>query len=472
MSTEELSADVNPHKILRTLWAHAQCDESELDGISLTGHDPVLPSSFPLGAFAGATVAAAAGAAAQLHQQRSGVKQRIRVALRDAGAAFRSERYVLVDGKAPPSPWGPLSGYYQTGDDKFVQIHANFPHHHAGIATLLECEDQRDAVSRALKDWSGQAFEDAAAEQGLCVGLLRDRHAWEAHPQGRAVAGLKLFEIEKLDDSPPEPMAAHARPLGDVRVLDLTRVIAGPVCGRTMASHGAQVLRVGAPHLPLVPNLWLDVARGKRSCHLDLSHAPDSARLGELVKQCDVFVQAYRPGALSERGWGPEAVCAQRPGAIYVTLSAYGHEGPWANRRGFDSLVQTVSGIGAEGARIRGQAGSSPLPCQALDHASGYIAAFGAMVALRRRACEGGSWRVRVSLAQTAHWLWTLGRLPSPSVPDMSIEDIADRMETTPSTHGAISAIRPAEWLEKTPAQWARPAAALGDDPPRWWEGV
>ena len=172
-----------------------------------------------------------------------------------------------------------------------------------------------------------------------------------SHAQGQAVAELPLLEIKKIGDSALEPLPAGDRPLSGFKVLELTRIIAGPVCGRTLAAHGAEVLRVGAPHLPFIPYIWLEHARGKRSVHLDLNEVEGDRTLRALVKGCDIFLQAYRPGALENRGFAAEDIHGLRPGAIYVTLSAYGHAGPWAERRGFDSLVQTVSGIGHMQAR-------------------------------------------------------------------------------------------------------------------------
>ena len=453
---------------LRNVWAQAGGDESTLDRIRFKGADPILPSVFRVGEVASTSIAAAGAAAAELWRMRTGIEQDVEVDVRAAATAFRGERYLRIDREVPASPWGPLSGYFKTGDGRYVQLHANFPHHHRGIVELLGCEDDRAAVKRALVDWEGEAFEDAAAQRGLCVGLLRTREQWMATKHAQCVASLPLLEVERVADSPPEPLANGERPLSGIRVLDLTRVIAGPVCGRTLAAHGAQVLRIGGPHLPFLENVWLDLARGKRSAHLDLRDQNDRAKLRELIADCDVFSQGYRPGTLADRGFGLEDVHALRPGAVFATLSAYGHEGPWADRRGFDSLVQTVSGICHAGATAAGIDGAKPLPCQALDHATGYLAAFGTMRALARRAVEGGTYRVRVSLAQTAQWLWSLGQLDALDHPDPSFDDIADLLETRSTPDGEITAIKPAEVLQQTPAHWQRDATTLGADTPQW----
>jgi crotonobetainyl-CoA:carnitine CoA-transferase CaiB-like acyl-CoA transferase len=253
-----------------------------------------------------------------------------------------------------------------------------------------------------------------------------------------------------------------------VRVLDLTRVIAGPICGRTLAEHGADVLLVTAAHLPSIDVLVMDTGHGKRSARLDLRRDEDAERLRELIRGADVVCQSYRPGALAARGFGPEALARLRPGIVAVTLSAYGHVGPWASRRGFDSLVQTVSGIAYEGGRAAGIDGPRPLPAQALDHSSGYLAAFGAMLALARRAREGGSWLVRLSLAQTGRWIDGLGRIEGPETPEQRIEDVEDLLITSDTPFGRLRHVAPAARLSETPAWWTRPSVPLGTDPPTW----
>jgi len=298
--------------------------------------------------------------------------------------------------------------------------------------------------------------------------MVRTRDEWRAHAQAQAVAGLPLLEIVRLGDAPPEPPGAGPRPLSGVRALDLTRVIAGPVCGRTLAEHGADVLAITAAHLPSMDAHVMDNGRGKLSAHLDLRREDDLGRLRTLIGDADVFVQSYRPGALAARGLAPEEVARLRPGIVYVTLSAYGHAGPWRGRRGFDSLVQCASGIAHEGGVAAGVDGPRHLPAQALDHATGYLAAFGAMVALSRRAQEGGSWLVRVSLAQTARWLDGLGRADGQVVPDPTVEDVRDLLEERDTAFGRLSWVAPATRLSETPGRWERPPVPLGTHAPAW----
>jgi CoA-transferase family III len=318
--------------------------------------------------------------------------------------------------------------------------------------------------------WDAEAFETAAAEAKAIATMLRSPEEWAAHPQGKAVASLPLLEIVKIGEAPPRPLPHGAeRPLSGIRVLDLTRVIAGPVCGRTLAAHGADVMRITPPHLPGLPDLDIDMGRGKLSVALDLRATEESERLAALVRQSHVFVQGYRPGGLAALGFAPEALAEMRPGIVAVSLSAYGHEGPWAGRRGFDSQVQNASGINMAEAQALGAPPPKELPAQALDHASGYLMAFGAMVALLRKAREGGSWHVRVSLAQTGHWLSRLGRLPRGfECPEPTGDEIKALLDATDTPFGRFAFIRHAARLSDTPAAWTRPPAPIGTHAPVW----
>jgi crotonobetainyl-CoA:carnitine CoA-transferase CaiB-like acyl-CoA transferase len=456
---------------LGALWHQLGHDPAALEYIDLPGTEPVLPSSFAVGTAAQASIAAAALAAAELWHLKTRKRQRIRVPMRDAAIEFRSERYLRVDGAPPPDLWDKIAGAYRCGDGRWVRLHTNFPHHRDGVLALLKCANDRTAVERALKDWRAETFETAAVQAGLVATAMRSFAEWDAHPQGRALARLPLLSIEKIGDAPPERLPAAERPLGGIRVLDITRVIAGPVCGRCLAAHGADVLLITAPHLPFMLPLVIDTGRGKLSAQLDLRAELGRERLRELIRHADVFVQGYRPGALSALGFGPADLARVRPGVVYASLSAYGHEGPWASRRGFDSLAQTATGFNVAEAEAAGVDGPKPLPAQALDHASGYLMAFGAMTALARRAREGGSWHVRVSLAQTGRWLRGLGRVERGlDCAEPELDDVGDRLEDTPSGFGRLTAVRDAAELALTPVRWMRPSVPLGTHEPFWPE--
>lgn len=459
-----------PERVLADLWALGGLPADALSRVQLTGSDPVLPSSFAVGTVAQASIAAAGLAAAEIGRLRGGPAQTVAVDMRHAAIEFRSERYLRVGGEPAPELWDSIAGLYACGDGRWVRLHTNFPHHRDGILRLLGCEGSRDAVARALAGWTGYALEDAAAQAGMVATAFRTFDEWDAHPQGQAVAALPLISLERLDDSAPRGLPPGERPLSGVRVLDLTRIIAGPVCGRTLAAHGADVLLVSGPHLPAIAPLVMDTGRGKRCCHVDLRDAAGREQLTALLAQADVWVQGYRPGGLAERGFGPEAAAQVRPGIVYVSLSAYGHTGPWAPRRGFDSLVQTASGLNDAEAQAAGQTQPRPLPAQALDHAAGYLMAYGAMAALARRATEGGSWHVRVSLAGVGHWLRSLGRVADGlAATDPGQADVADLMVEQPSGFGPLLAVSHAAQLSHTPAWWTLPSMPLGSYPPAWW---
>ena len=358
------------------LWQSAGQPIEALSHVQLTGVEPVLPSSFAVGTAAQASIAASALAAAELWRLRGGRHQLVAVDMRHAAIEFRSERYFRVDGKEPADPWDKIAGTYRCGDGRWVRLHTNFPHHRDGVLALLACDYDKAAVQRALLDWRAEEFEEAAAQAGLVVTAMRSFEEWDQHPQGAAVAALPVLSIERIGDAPPQPLPAAPRPLAGVRVLDLTRIIAGPVCGRTLAAHGADVLLVTAPHLPAIEPLVIDTGRGKLSCRIDLRNTVGQSTLRALLRDADVFIQGYRPGALRSLGFGPEEVAQLRPGIVYVSLSAYGHAGPWADRRGFDSLVQTASGFNEAEAQAAGTDRPRPLPAQAVDHASGYLMAY------------------------------------------------------------------------------------------------
>ena len=454
--------------VLAGLWRTAGQDDAALSTVELTGAEPVLPSSFAVGTAAQATLAASALAANELWRLRTGRRQRVAVDMRAAAIEFRSERYLRVDGKVPAEYHNSIAGLYCCGDGRWVRLHTNLPHHCSGVLKLLGCEHDRAAVQRALDGWKAEKLEDAAAAAGLVVTACRSFAEWDHHPQGQAVAALPPFSIEQIGDAPAIPLPAAERPLAGIKVLDLTRIIAGPVCGRTLAAHGADVLLVTAPHLPSMRPLVIDTGRGKLSTSIDLREQGGRNTLAALIHDADVFVQGYRPGAVAEFGFSPEEAAKIRPGLVYVSLCAYGHAGPWAGRRGFDSLVQTASGFNAAEAEAFGQSKPRELPAQELDHATGYLLAFAAMTALKRRAEQGGSWHVRCSLAQTGYWLRTLGLIGGTQCPDRRSNDVRALLEEGPSGFGRLTSVRHAASMSETPPRWARQSVPLGTHPPAW----
>ena len=458
-----------PREILADLWRLAGGEPSALEAAKLTGEEPQLPSSFRVAAAAQVSIAAAGLAAARIWKLRSGEAQSVAVDMTHAVAECRSERYLRVDGKPPPPAWDPTAGIYRTRDRRFVRLHTNFPHHRAAVCKVLQCKEEREAIQSALMQWDGEAFETAAYAGGAVVSLMRSHEEWSATQQAVALAKLPPFTIEKIGAAPPKPWPKGDRPLAGVRVLDLSRVIAGPVAGRTLAVHGADVMLISGPKLPAIPWLTIDTGRGKLSSFLELKDEAGRARLRALLQDADIFSQGYRPQAIASLGFSPEDVARLNPGIVYVSLSAYGHAGPWAERRGFDSLVQTSTGFNHAEGQAAGIDRPKELPAQMLDHATGYLMAFGAMMAKARQSREGGSYLVRVSLAQTGRWLWGLGRIADGlKTEDLKGEAIRPFFEDMPSGFGPLSAISHSARLSATPAFWARPAMPLGSHAPEW----
>src|SRR5580698_9338638 len=459
----------SPKQILADLWTLAGGEPAVLEAVTLTGEAPQLPSSLRVAAASQTSIPAAGVAAAHVWKLRSGQDQKVAVDMRHAVVECRSERYLRVEDQQPPPAWDAIAGVYKTRGQRFVRLHTNFPHHRDAVCRVLNCKAERDEVQAALMQWDAEAFETAAYQAGGVVAMMRSYDEWSQTSQAKALAALPVVTIERIGDAAPKPWPAGNRPLAGLRVLDLSRVIAGPVAGRTLAVHGADVLLVSGADLPAIPWLTIDTGRGKLTTFIDLKRGEGRRQLKELLREADIFSQGYRPQALADLGFSPEDAARINPGIIYVSLSAYGHVGPWASRRGFDSLVQTTTGFNHAEGVAAGIDGPKELPAQILDHATGYLMAFGAMMAKARQSREGGSWHVRVSLAQTGRWIWNLGRVANGlKTEDLKGEAIRPFVEQVPSGFGSLQAIRHTAQLSRTPAFWSRPAMPLGSHPPQW----
>ncbi len=365
--------------------------------------------------------------------------------------------------------WDAIAGIYKTRDQRFVRLHTNFPHHRDAVCKVLNCKPERDDVQAALMQWDAEAFETAAYAGGCVVAAMRSHEQWSELPHAKALAELPPITIEKIGEAAPKPWPKGDRPLAGLRVLDLSRVIAGPVAGRTLAAHGADVMLISGPDLPFIPWLTIDNGRGKLASFVELKSEQGRACFRDLLASADILSQGYRPASIAALGFSPQDAARINPGIVYVSLSAYGHAGPWAERRGFDSLVQTATGFNHDEGQAAGVEGPKELPAQMLDHGTGYLMAFGAMMAKARQSREGGSWHVRVSLAQTGRWLRNLGRVADGfKTEDLKGETVASLIEEIPSGYGPLRSVRHSALLSKTPAFWARPAMPLGSHPPQW----
>ena len=430
------------------------------------GTDPVFRTPWRIAEAGAAALGAVGLAASDLWRLRAGKPQAVSVDRHAAAASLRSNTYVRRNGEKPVS-WDPLTGHYSTRDGRHMFIHTNHAHHRAGALRIAGAEaDSREALAAAVARWDGLALEEAIAAGNCVGGLTRSRNEWKAHPHGVAIAKLPLIDIVKIGDAPVRALPKGDRPLSGVRVLDLTRVLAGPTSGRVLAENGADVLHVVAPHLPYQTELLMDTGHGKRCTWIDLRDASGAESLKGLIRDADIFTQGYRPGTLAARGFSPEQVAALRPGIVCVSICAYGHEGPWAERRGFDSIVQNVTGLAATQGTL---AEPRNMPVQALDYIAGYLGALGAMVALARRVEQGGSWLVRVSLVQVAHWLASLGTVDaSAGMADLPEHELAPLLMESDGLLGHLRHLKPVIQFDDTPAFYAKPAEPLGTSPARW----
>src|SRR5216117_3533002 len=460
---------------LRTIFPIAGWGEERARAVEITGGtDPILPTSFRIAETSAAALAATGLAVSDLWQLRKGLRQKVAVDRRQATASLRSGHYMKLNGAPVSTERNAVMGVYPAKNGRWSYLHCNFPNHRAAALGVLGVPEDREAVREAVAKWDALELEEAIIAAKGAGGMVRTMDEWAKHPQAAAIASLPLMEIVKIGGSPPEKLPDGDRPLSGIRVLDLTRVLAGPTCARTLAEHGADVMKITSAHLPNLGYQELDTGHGKLAAHLDLRAPGDVDILRGLVRKADVFSQGYRPGTLANRGLSPEELSAIRPGLVYVSLCAFGHAGLWASRRGFDTVVQTVSGMTIRQAEsIPGKTPEPQFyPVSAIDYCTGYLMAFGAMVALARRAREGGSWLVRISLAQVGKWLVDLGEVPAASlkgVPEefsMAELDGWSTVSETPS--GRLRHLKTAVQLSETPPYWARPAVPLGYHRPVW----
>ena len=463
-----IEATRSTNDLLASLGRAANSHEHALQ---IAGSDPVIATRFRAGEAAAAVLAANATAAADLWCARGGRPQRIEVDVRAAAASLVSFTYLRYQGASLDRRGLATTALYRTRDGRWIHLHGGFSSRDGTLA-LLNCDDDAGAIANAVAGWDAQALEDALAARGICGAKLRGADEWRVHPQGIALARVPVVEILRLGDAAREPLPGpraderDARPLSGVRVLDLTRVLAGPTCARTIAEHGAEVLHVRSPKLPSIEPFIIDTNPGKRSCFLDLDRKEDAQQLRALVRDAHVFSQGYRPGALARRGFGPEELAQMRPGIIVVSIDCYGHEGPFAERPGWEQLAQTVTGMALEHA---GDEHPALVPAAVNDYTTGYLGALGVMRALARRTTEGGSWHVRVSLARTAMWIMSLRRTAPDAKPGgFDAASIAPWIIEMDTAWGPLSRLGPIAHMSETPPRWDLPPAPLGSDPAAW----
>jgi crotonobetainyl-CoA:carnitine CoA-transferase CaiB-like acyl-CoA transferase len=444
---------------------------SELDGppappVELSG-TPCLPSIYDVGSFATATIAAATAAVETVRAVRHGGPARpVHVDRGHASIAFRCERYLSPQGWTLPPVWDPIAGDYQARDG-WIRLHTNYQHHRDAVLRVLATDEKRDAVTSAVRAWSAEELEAAVVAEGGCAARMRTASEWAAHPQSAALEREPLFAVTTRPAAPSLPGVAGA-PLAGIRVLDLTRVMAGPVCTRLLAAYGADVLRIDPPGFDEVGALLPEMTAGKRRALLDLREPKSRAVFEGLLARAHVVVHGYRSDALDRLGFGAARRRAINASLIDVAHDAYGWTGPWAHRRGFDSLVQMSVGIADAGRAATGADRPFPLPAQALDHACGYLLAAGACRALVRLLVERRASDVRLSLARTAKLLVDQGAANTVVGTDPTPEAIDRYSEAVPTAWGLIRRIRcPARIADVFPRLAIAPGP-LGSDAPAW----
>lgn len=459
----------NPH--LNDLLTLADWPAALGNNVQITGSDCLLPTPYPFLAPGAACIAATGLAAAELWKLKTGRSQQITLDTYAAATALRSPRYLRIDGKKVEEDAAKVTGFYQLKDGRWMYLHCNFPNVRDGNlkALGLTSAADKEAVTHAIAQREGLELEAAMFANGGCGGLIRIEAEWEQCAHQKSAAQIPLFDIVKIGDAPVQPLPKGDRPLSGVRMLDLTRVLAGPSCAKAFAEHGADVIRITRKDLPdLGPPSDVDTGLGKLQAHIDMRDPAQAAVMHGLVKECDVFLQGYRPGSLAARGLSPEALAVARPGIVYVTLSAWGHEGPWKDKRGYDTVVQSFNGMAWRPNNEK----PAFLPGSPHDYIAGYVLAFATMVALHRRATIGGSWLVRTSLAGSGEWFRKLPRFTPAQYQNLPAEFPAEVLKPLMMEHdspwGRVTHLAPAVKLSETPGRWARPAAPRGSHAAVW----
>jgi hypothetical protein len=462
----------HPASLAGQLWAAVSPRPAPVPA-EVTGPGGSLPSRFAVQEAAVACVGVALRAAAALHERRGGARLAIGVDRDQVAVAVRSERYFRWRGREAGLGFAPLSRFWRAGDG-WVRTHANYPWHRAALLSALGCGDDAGEVGSAIAGLPAGEVQERVYAAGGVAAAVRSLGDWREHPQGQAVAAEPLVARWHLGEAPPRPRPAQGLPASGVRVLDLTRVISGPVCTRLLGALGADVLRIDGPgRADLVSGAPADSLLGKRSAQLDLASAAGMTTLHQLLHDADVVVCGYRPGALDRFGLGAADLAGRHPGLVAVYLSAWGRGGPWARRRGFDSIVQAATGI-ATGESGDGDTPGA-LPCQLLDHGTGYLAAAAALEGLGCQHERGGTQLRHVSLARTAWWLTSTGPAPAGAdpaptgtTPAAAPPEPGRWMVELPTADGPVAAVSPPGWLGGSALRWPGGPACYRADRPRW----
>jgi hypothetical protein len=451
------------HGLVQDILTSLDLVDFPMDSLEFVGEGD-LHSAYAVTDLASATIAAAGISLARLVGRISQSIPAVIVDRRLSSLWFGWS--IRPNGWKMPAVWDPIAGDYRTRDG-WIRLHTNAPRHRKAAQQVLGAYDDKTDIARCAAVWSKGALETAIVDAGGCAAEMRAVSDWIKHPQGSAVAAELLIHSSVADRFTRTAWApSPSRPLSGLRILDLTRVLAGPVATRFLAGYGADVLRID-PYGWDEPGIVPEVTLGKRCARLDLHEGGDRKRFEDLLSQCDILVHGYRPGALDNLGYASSQRRAFSPGLIDVSLSAYGWSGPWATRRGFDSLVQMSAGIAHTGMNWQKADRPVPLPVQALDHATGYLIAATAIRAVERRLEQGIGTESRLSLARTAKLLIDIANVDSrsPPKPETS-EDLSSVVENT--DWGSAFRVKFPITITGTDARWAYPPRELGPAVPAW----
>ena len=464
-----MTTDAHDRDLIATLWGALGAPGSALQHLELQGPRALLPSIYSVDVLATSAVALSLLSIAELASVRSGRSlPAVKLDRRQAAALFRSERYVQTLGWQLPPLLDELMGDYRTRDG-FIRLHTNYAHHRAALLEVLGVPASREQLKEAVSTLDAEVLEDAVVAAGGCAAAMRTPAQWQTHGQGRALTHESVFALQTRPGRLDLPaLSAGQRPLAGVRVLDLTRVIAGPIATRLLAAYGAEVLRIDPPGFQEVGALLTETSVGKRRAFLDLKTSAGRVSFELLLRNAHVLVYGGRHGALDHLGFTHDVLREQNPNLCVVRENAYGFTGPWANRRGFDSLVQMSTGIAQRSMQALQADKPRALPAQALDHATGYFVAAAVCTALTRALREQLVSETHTSLARTATVLMELGDARDPRGPELSQLDIEPFTEHAQTGFGEVRRVGAARGIEGITPAWELQAGPLGTDPPAW----
>jgi hypothetical protein len=444
--------------------------------VTLIGSDPILRSPHHLSEATAYALTAEAMAAASIARQQGGKSNSLTVSVIDAIHFLHSSHFLWQSGYAMTvgAEYIPTNGIFQCRDDKYIMIESGPPYIklERGYLNFFDCGNNRDSIARSIAVFDGEELQEALSKAGLPACLAYTKEEWRSHPQGQELLKVPVVEIEKIADGIPIPFAKNSGngPLRDIKVLDFTHVLAGPRSARTLANYGAQVLHISSPyHGDTLPQNLL-VNPGKHLAYLDLNQAENMAQMRTLAAGADVFTTSYRPAVNRKFELMPENLVKDHRGLIYLTINAYGHSGPWQERPGFDQNAQVATGFArSEGALKMGVPQFSPV-FYLNDFLTAYLAASGVMSALLRRATEGGSYHVKVSLARSAMWVQDFGSIAQRDYEnEREKDDYPSKLVDVPSPYGTITELAPAVQFEHSPQVDILPVRPFGADKPIWW---